>query len=473
MLLHRRAIFALLAAGLFTTSSAIIVWNGQIVAEWPEEATPFLRKTVADKADSTAPKGFGFFTRPTGNVYGLTMIVDFSDEQATFTKQQVDDWLNTPGFSTSGTKGSVRDYFYECSNGILELKNDVVGYYRAKNPRSYYESSSGYSGAGVLVSEMIAYFDPTVDFSKYDNDKNGTTECINFVYAGSGKTWGQGLWPHSGTVGQTKDGVKLGRYNMCDMGSSLTLYVFCHETGHMLFGWPDLYWFGDYCIMGNRMNDKNPQAINDFFRADQGWIPTTDIVASDNKAFTASHNKGGFRYVNPASPQELYYWSVVKTDGRWANVAGDGILLYHFDAKIRGNTSAVDRILYLVEADGNNSLAKEQWPSPGFDAKDFFNSANNATFAATTTPASTLGLRIYEVSAAAETMSFKVGTGIVAAEVPHIKPVNAGTIGNETVPLFNLLGRAIGSPLTGGKGSSRGASGYLIVRKNRCGMLQF
>ena len=449
----------LIFLAVFHPVYSLIVWEGKIVNEWPDQEITTLRKSFVSSSSSSTTTGFGFYSHPKGTIYGITMIVDFSDQPANFTLAQVSDWLNKPGFTSGTTQGSVRDYFYECSNGQLTLQNDVVGYYRAKNPKSYYEGLSGYSGAGVLVNELIAYFDPTVDFSKYDNDKNGTTESINFVYAGSGKTWGQGLWPHSGSVGQTKDGVKLGRYNMCDMGNNLTLYVFCHETGHMIFGWPDLYWFGDYCIMGNRMSDPNPQAINDFYRADQGWIPTETIISSTNANYKAWNNGTGYLYANPAKSQELFFWSIIKNTGRWSNVKGKGLLLYHFDASIGSNSSGTKRSLYVVEADGNNAMSSAQWPSPGSASTDFFYQGNKAEFSSTSSPASLWGLRVYNISGIADTMSFSVGLSAVATrgiQMHLVSPVPAPI----TVPLYNLRGVQISST---GNQNIRGVNNNLLA----------
>jgi hypothetical protein len=263
---------------------------------------------------------------------------------------------------------------------------------------------------------MLTYFDPFVDFSKYDNDKNGTTESISFVYAGAGRDWGKGLWPHSGWINKKKDGVTLGTYNMSDMGSGLGLYVFCHETGHMIFGWPDLYWFGDYCIMGNRMSDNNPVPVNDFFRADQGWIPTTTLSETDNARFTVAPGQRVFRYLNPASKKQMYLWSFVQNTGRYSSLRGKGLLIFKFDNSIKGNSAGTSRQLYIVEADGNNAMAEAQWPNPGSAATDFFYSTNKSEFSSTTKPSSLWGLKIYSISTVTDSMTFYVGTGTVPAQ---------------------------------------------------------
>jgi M6 family metalloprotease-like protein len=446
-LMGKNTAAAMLAvAGLCLPANSLIVWKGKVVPEWPDQHLAALGKGSAGSppAKTAAGAPFGFYSHPGALTYGVTMIVDFSDQAAAFTAAQVTDWLNKPGFTMGSTRGSVRDYFYEVSNGQLELTSDVYGYYRARHPKSWYEGLPGYTGSDSLVREMMNYFDPLVDFSKYDNDKNGTTEAVNFVYAGSGQTYAQGLWPHSGNVGQTRDGVSVGRYNMSDMGTSLTLYVFCHENGHMIFGWPDLYWFGDYCIMGNRMSDVNPQAVNDFYRADQGWIPTVDITASTNARYFAWHNSGGFRYINPSKPQEMFYWSKVRNTGRWSNLRGSGVLLYHFDYTLGGNTSGTRRSLFVVEADGNNAMANAQWPNPGSAAADFFYQANKAEFSSTTNPASLWGLRIYSISALADTMNFYVGTGPVAARQAGGLQLVHPAVSTGPAALFNLKGVRVG-----------------------------
>ena len=102
--------------------------------------------------------------------------MDFPDKAAPVTVNEVEDWLNKEGFNRDGCNGSVRDYYLDVSNGQLDLTNEVYGWYRAKHPKSWYEGLQGYSGSDSLMKEVFAYFDSQVDFSRYDNDKDGTTK---------------------------------------------------------------------------------------------------------------------------------------------------------------------------------------------------------------------------------------------------------------------------------------------------------
>jgi M6 family metalloprotease-like protein len=406
----------LAATALLTTpASALIVVNGKIVQEWPDQPR---RAARPQSGAQLAQVGLGFYPAPKGLVHGLTMLVDFSDEAPAFSVAEVDAWLNEEGFSGGGLNGSIRDYYFDNSNGAVDFQNQVVGFYRAKQPKSHYEEGNDYSGAYELVAELFAAIDDEVDFSLFDNDDDGRTEAISIVYAGHAETWGQGLWPHSGYLNnQTRDGVRIPRYQMTSMEERFDLYTFVHEVGHMVFGWPDLYGFGSYCVMGNSSNSTNPVGINDFFRADQGWIPVIDVTASTNGRFYANVNAGGYRYVNPERPDEAFFWSNIQNTERWTALRGNGLVVLHFDAEIESNDPPNPLGLAVVQADGQRELDQEMWPDPGSEQADFYTASGNAELSASTNPSSAWndrsasGLRIYDVSASGESMTFTVGNG--------------------------------------------------------------
>ena len=412
-----------LLLALPTMLFADIVYQGKRVQAWPEEAMPKYNNKSRVLLKTTATTTQSHFAAPKGKIHSLTLLVDFSDEPAPVTVSEVEDWLNKEGFNRDGCNGSVRDYYLDVSNGQLDLTNEVFGWYRAKHPKSWYESLQGYTGSDSLMKEVFAYFDSQVDFSRYDNDKDGTTEAINIVYAGAGQTWGQGLWPHSGWSSEKRDGVKLTHHQMTDMPGKFSIYVFVHESGHMIFGWPDLYWYGDYCTMGNRANDLNPVAINDFYRADQGWIPFVDITSDDvNNVTGLEVSKPGescYRYKNPARPnQEGLVWSYVRNTGRNKVLAGSGLLMQHYDFSIEGNSAADKlglRIVHASAAGKSSDNPGDQWPSPGSTATAFFKSGTYPEFSDETYPAITwyngskTGLKITDIGTPGETLSFCIG----------------------------------------------------------------
>ena len=410
---------------------ADIVYQGKRVQEWPEEARPTFNNTNANRpsfalARSAATQTQSHYAAPKGKIYSLTLLVDFSDQKAPVSVADVEEWLNKEGFNRDGCNGSVRDYYLDVSNGQLDLTNEVFGWYRAKHPKSWYESLPGYTGSDSLMKEVFAYFDPMVDFSRYDNDKDGTTEAINIVYAGPGQTWGQGLWPHSGWSNERRDGVRLTHHQMTDMPGKFSIYVFVHESGHMIFGWPDLYWYGDYCTMGNRAHDLNPVAINDFYRADQGWIPFVDVTSNDVSLETTKPGEVCYRYKNPARPdKEGLVWSYVQNKGRNQVLKGSGLLMQHYDFSIEGNSAADKlglRIVHASAAGKSSDNPGDQWPSPGSTANTFFKYNAYPEFSDEKYPAirwyngSKTGLKITDIGTPGETLTFCIGGNCPAQE---------------------------------------------------------
>ena len=442
----RIPVFGLIALMLPAMAFADIVYQGKLVQEWPAEAMPtFDNSRGAPQRTlmkTTAVTTKSHYAAPKGKIYSLTLLVDFSDQAAPVTVSEVEEWLNKEGFNRDGCNGSVRDYYLDVSNGQLDLTNEVYGWYRAKHPKSWYEGLQGYSGSDSLMKEVFAYFDSQVDFSRYDNDKDGTTEAINIVYAGPGQTWGQGLWPHSGWSNEKRDGVRLTHHQMTDMPGKFSIYVFVHESGHMIFGWPDLYWYGDYCTMGNRANDLNPVAINDFYRADQGWIPFVDITSDDvNNVTSLEITKPGefcYRYKNPNRlDKEGLVWSYVQNKGRNKVLAGSGLLMQHYDFSIEGNSAADKlglRIVHASAAGKTSDAVTDQWPSPGSTANTFFKSGTYAEFSDDAYPAirwyngSKTGLKITDIGTPGETLTFCIGENCSEPSSSSSEPASSSSV---------------------------------------------
>jgi hypothetical protein len=77
----------------------------------------------------------------TGNVIGITILVDFNDVLEIISPQDVNTYLNSTTASMWGNNGSVRDYFEDVSNGILVYTNWVSpAYYRPHNPIASYDA---------------------------------------------------------------------------------------------------------------------------------------------------------------------------------------------------------------------------------------------------------------------------------------------------------------------------------------------
>ena len=437
---------------LAAPAHATIVVNGKTVSAWPDLEPNQPAPGIA--FDVVGAPGIKLFPHPSGVVRGLTILVDFSDETGAYSKADIDGWLNTLGYNKFGLNGSIRDYYLKQSNGLVDYQNELYGFYRAKKTKTYYQGGSAYERADELWAEVISALDPEIDFSKFDNDHDGKTEAISLLYAGDEGTYGVGLWPHASYWNEKRDGVRVPRYMMAAMNEQPTNYGFAHESGHMLFGWPDLYGVGYYSIMANRGADLNPVGVGDLLRADQGWVDIVDISSTTNARYQATPNGVVYRYLNPARPTEYFLWSNVQAVGQWQTLVGGGLLVWHFDNSIEGNNPPQTLQLAIVQAGGTRQLSATQIPSPGSAKTDFFAQGVNTELGATTKPASkwndgsASGLRIYDIGASSPSITFSVGVG----PIPEAGAGGSGGVGGVT-------SAGAGGALAHGGSASAGSSG--------------
>ena len=85
------------------------------------------------------------------------------------------------------------------------------------------------------------------------------------------------------------NGKKVYRYQISNIGSSLEIGTFCHENGHMLCGFPDIYDYGYdswggagfFCLMDygcyGGTNGSNPVQICAYLKRAAGWANVTNL----------------------------------------------------------------------------------------------------------------------------------------------------------------------------------------------------
>ena len=373
-----------------------------------------------------------------GNVLGLTLIIDFSDQVGTVPAASFGDYLNLPGYSGYGNNGSVRDYFHDVSGGALTYNNWVpAAYLRAPFPKSYYEDPSVSYGtrARQLVIWALNELDSQGhDFGQYDANGDGYIDAINVFYAGfpSGG-WSVGLWPHSSTVGFGADGVLAYRYQITNIGSSLTLGTFCHENGHMIMFWPDLYDYGyestgvgGYCLMCYSGPSTNPVRPCAYLRAEAGWMAATDLQGLQTDVAVSHDAMNIFRVPRTGYPNEYYLFENRQRTGRDSGLPDAGLAIWHVDENGSNNneqqTPGLHYLVTLVQADGRWDL--ENGVNYG-DSGDLWKALNYTVFDPTTTPPAvwwdTTDAPIYvdTVSGIGETMTFnyREGLGTMAVTV--------------------------------------------------------
>ncbi len=400
--------------------------SAALIAEKRNEAQSRLdqaRQRAGAKAQPAPPS--------LGDVKGICLLVDFSDDQSTIEAPAINSYCNTPGYSGNGNNGSVRDYFYDVSDTALTYTNYVTPtYYRASDPRTYYENPARPFGEGAteLILEALASLDAGgFDFSLYDSNTDGYVDAINCFFAGDrSPEWGVGLWPHSGGLYYAADGVTCFRYQITNIGGSLSLGTFCHENGHMICEWPDLYDYtgesfgvGSFCLMAYSPSDTNPIEPCAPLKDLAGWATVTDLGASGADLPLTAGTNSFYRIPHPTAVNEYFMLENRNKSARDASLPDSGLALWHVDTFGSNDYHEMlpDRhfLVTLVQADGDWDM--EHGYNWG-DANDLFKAGGVNQCSPTTQPNTNWwdGLpslkRIYSVSAAGSTITFSHGAPV-------------------------------------------------------------
>ncbi|MDD5328189.1 MAG: M6 family metalloprotease domain-containing protein [Phycisphaerae bacterium] len=317
-------------------------------------------------------------------VRGICLIIDFPDEPGTILPAEVNNFCNQIGYTGSGNNGSVRDYFYDVSDGDLLYTNYVpTAYYTAIHEKSYYDNPSESVGpkAIELILEALNYLeDNGFDFSQYNF--NG----VSCLYAGNCDSgWSKGLWPHQGSISFSADGVSINKYMIASLGSGLKIGVFCHETGHLLCGWPDLYdtdfgsrGVGKFCLMGYGGQGGNPVEPCAYLKYISGWTDTTLLTAPQEGLVVTAGDNSIYKYEHPTLTNEYFLIENRQRTGRDSTLPDSGLAIWHIDTEGWNNnqqmTPSSHYEVTLVQADSlwdlennvNNGDSNDLWKAPEF-----------------------------------------------------------------------------------------------------------
>ena len=379
-----------------------------------------------------------------GDFVGLCLLIDFVDEPATIPRDEVDRFCNQPGYTGFGNNGSVRDYFLEQSAGRCRYGNVVAPYYRAKQPRSYYtdERVEMPIRAWELIGEALAHHKAAgFDFTRLTTDAQGFVYAMNVFYAGEVRNnWARGLWPHAHRLENAvplMPGKNALDYQFTAMTAELSLGTFCHENGHMLCDYPDLYddeenaqssGVGMYCLMcAGNFDEKNPIAVSAYLKRLSGWA--NQVVPLEHDRVVELKAGSNDMAIHSRSGREYYLVENRQRSGRDAGLPASGLAIWHVDETGDNSreqmTPASHYELSLEQADGLFQL--ERASGQLGDAGDLYAGAA-ARFADDTTPSSrwwngtASNLTIDQISPSGPTMRFRsrFGAGAPPAAVRHV-----------------------------------------------------
>ena len=330
-------------------------------------------QTRAEYAQKASSANFGSPKIP-------VILVGFSDKAFSKTAAQFSAMLNTPGYSENNAIGSVWDYYNENSFGQFTPVFEVLGPVTLDNNMSYYganDSNDNDKLPEMALVHAAQKLNSTVDFSRYDNDGDGTVEFVIFYYAGYDEAQGastNAIWSHAWYLSsssnarnsRTFDNVKLDRYfctselkgtsgsTMCSIGTT------CHEFAHTL-GLPDFY-DADYSTNGSaanmyslslmasgsyNVNSTTPPYFNSEELNEIGWLSAIpELTTAGNYTLPAVNYQGATQYSaykTKTSVNNEYFVYECRRGQRWDAGIPTGMLVYHVDKstnRVSGSVTA-------------------------------------------------------------------------------------------------------------------------------------
>ena len=332
----------------------------------------------------------------------IVVLVDFTDKPMTQTNNHFKELFFSQGVLP--TK-SVREYFHEVTNGLVDIQGDVVGPFRM--PLTLATYAHGAAGLGnalpnarTMARDAVTASDPTVNFAPYDNNADGFVDAFIVIHAGAGGevTGNSGdIWSHKWVLdggAKTVDGTQIFAY--LTVPEDCKIGVCAHELGHLLFGFPDLYdtdgtseGLGNWCLMAGGSwggGGDTPVHPSAWCKANQGWVSVDNRTANGVVSIhDVKDSHTVYRLWKDGGPGSEYFLAENRQrTGFDVSLPAGGLLLYHVDEAQSGNTDENHYKVALMQADGRRDMELNH--SRGDAGDPYPGSSGNTSFTNTSTP---------------------------------------------------------------------------------------
>ena len=367
-----------------------------------------------------------------GEVKGLTVLVNFKDIKTNIKLADVDTMLNGSNYNANGNYCSAREYFEIVSSGKLKYTNKVVGPVQLRHSRSYYINRLLVEEALDLARAELS--NEGLDLKDFDSRGEGIVDALNILYAGQTQ-YSKNLWPHNSVKTLHRDNVRTHFYLLTSLGREkvdLNIGTFCHENGHLLCRFPDLYDYGGrdgdseesegigrYCLMGSGNHNnrgRTPSPVNAYLRDLAGW---TENEISLNSPGQVNAVHGDYSTVIKYKTDRSNEYFIIENRTKQELDGGlpdSGLAVYHCDTlgsnEWQDGTRTRHYQCAVLQADGHLDL--ENNINRG-DGDDLFPETTGVALSNSTTPntrewdGSDSGLIISDISAQGGTIQFVAG----------------------------------------------------------------
>jgi M6 family metalloprotease-like protein len=364
-------------------------------------------------------------------VRGLTILINFKDVTTQIRKADVDALLNGDNFNAYGNSCSVKEYYKKISSNRLEYTNMVVGPVTLRKNRTHYINHPCMKEALDLAVREFG-----VDLAQFDCRNRGVVDAINFLYAGE-TLYEEWLWPHNYSMDYHHNGMRTDLYTIQSLGRKpvdMKIGTFCHEAGHLICRFPDLYDYGSrdgdsdasagmgyFCLMasGSHLNHgRGPSPISGYLRHLAGWADNEIIV---NNPGNYQAKQGDYntvhKYLINNKPNEYFIIENRSRMGLDTHCRSSGLSVYHCDTlgsnEWQGGTADKHYQCALIQADGARSLENNR--NQG-DEGDLFKKGDGLVLSRDTIPSSRAwggmesGLKVYDISEPEAVIFFATGS---------------------------------------------------------------
>lgn len=348
--------------------------------------------------------------KPVGETSILVLLIDFEDNKSSVSHDHYTELLFSKNtFET----GSLRDYYDTVSKGKVNIVGQISGWHRMPEKYSFYVGNgSGGDGAGYphnarrMVEDAVKVAmekDAAINWDKYDLNGDGMIDGLYVVHAGPGAEVQQTaadrqkhIWSHKWVV---QNPVKVSNKTSATIYLTVPddgrLGVYAHETGHLLFGWPDLYdacdtidrtaGIGDWSLMAGGSWNGDPQGTtpaypDGFCRMVQGWSSVTTVDSNIDVTMTPIEDSDKIVTIPIKGKLNEYFILESRKKLKYDKfLPGEGVLIYHIDEQAENNCEEKHLAVGVIQADGQQDMQRIGFLANQGDDGDPFPGKSNRT----------------------------------------------------------------------------------------------
>ena len=296
----------------------------------------------------------------------VILLVQFKDKSFKYSKTDFQNLICQKNYSANGATGSVMDYFNDQFKGDYIFEFTLSDIITLSHNCGYYFDDKGIdkdANTHLAVKEACEKANAAgINFSKFDDDKDGEVDNVFLFVAGADQADGGGedcVWSHQSFLnntsvsGLTIDGKKINTYAITtelrrESSKKFTIAgigTFCHEYSHT-FGFMDLYDTdynasggranGTWCTTalmdgGNHNNETNTPPNYNAIDYDMLGLGNAEQLKTGSYSLEPIRINRRYLKMETNNTKEYYLIECRDNNGWDRYIGGKGLIIYHID----------------------------------------------------------------------------------------------------------------------------------------------